>query len=137
MLCSQTCVSGHHAHAARHPDAAVGDFLASALPTGPQHPHLSLRAIAGCNKTAFGMVPRPMPMCKESFVAAAPGEGRTALGARASWELPAERFLLQCAAHANEEYLVRYAGHVNASVRSCDQIAGLCVIISKILKLLL
>ena len=78
------------------------------------HGHLALRSVAGCNSPAFAHVPPPAPMCHDSFARVSGGGSRdgSSGGAQLGSEAAAharhiEAYLLQCAAHANEEYLVR------------------------------
>lgn len=87
-------------------------FLYAAQCMGRQtHGHLALRTVAGCNTPAFAHVPQPQPMCRDSFAsaAAAPASesARAAEGEAGMHARHVEAYLLQCAAHANEEYLVR------------------------------
>ena len=66
--------------------------------------HLALRRIAGCNTTRFAALCPSRPMEFESF--RAPAAAMVAAG-RDAHEVSIEQFLLQCAVHVNEEYLVR------------------------------
>jgi hypothetical protein len=102
-------------------DADVRTFLASTR-VGRAHGHLSLRTVCGCNDGrgggAHAPVPPPLPMCRETFERPFVGESKSEAG-RPDHEVTSERFLLQCAAHANEEYLVR-----RATQRSCSAFAA-------------
>jgi hypothetical protein len=106
------------AAADRHPDPAARPFLRYAQSVGPAHFHLSLRAISGCHAPAFAAVPPPLPMCRESFERD-DAQARSASAARLEMEVRVERFLVQCAAHANDEYLVSLF-HSPAMQQSCQ-----------------